>query len=105
MNVSLTNLSRPLVFLSLIKATSILTQGALQYVRKLTENPAQVTDADINSLRENGWSDGEILEINQVSAYFAYANRTVLGLGINTDGEFLGLSPGDSVDAENWKHH
>ena len=72
---------------------------------KLTENPAQVTDADINSLRENGWSDGEILEINQVSAYFAYANRTVLGLGINTDGEFLGLSPGDSVDAENWKHH
>lgn len=33
------------------------------------------------------------LEINQVVAYFAYANRTVLGLGVNTEGEILGLSP------------
>ena len=39
------------------------------------------------ALREAGWDDGEILEINQVCAYFAYANRTVLGLGCSTEGE------------------
>ena len=51
-----------------------------------------------------GWEDGEILEINQVAAYFNYANRTVLGLGINTDADILGLSPGDSADSTNWRH-
>jgi hypothetical protein len=30
---------------------------------------------------------GEILEINQVAAYFNYANLTVLGLGINMEGD------------------
>jgi uncharacterized protein YciW len=40
-----------------------------------------------------GWSDGEILEINQVAAYFNYANRTVLGLRVQIDGDIIGLSP------------
>ena len=52
----------------------------------------------------SGSSDGEILEINQVTAYFNYANRTVLGLGVNTDSDILGLSPGDSADSTNWQH-
>jgi hypothetical protein len=37
-------------------------------------------------------------------AYFNYANRTVLGLGITTDGEVLGLAPGDRTDPDNWTH-
>ncbi len=37
-------------------------------------------------------------------SYFAYANRTVLGLGVNTDGDVLGLSPGDNDDPDNWSH-
>jgi hypothetical protein len=48
--------------------------------------------------------DGEILEVNQVTAYFAYANRTVLGLGVTTEGDVLGLSPNDSDDPLNWTH-
>ncbi|MFX4219488.1 MAG: hypothetical protein ACMVO3_00070 [Thalassobaculum sp.] len=32
-------------------------------------------------MRSAGWDNGEILEINQVEAYFAYANRTVLASG------------------------
>ncbi len=60
---------------------------------------------DIDALRSAGFNDGEILEINQVTAYFAYANRTILGLGIDTDGDIIGLSPGDSSDPGNWSHH
>ncbi len=78
--------------------------AALDYVRKLTESPANISDSEIRSLRSVGWEDGEILEINQVTAYFNYANRTVLGLGINTDTDILGLSPGDSADPANWRH-
>jgi uncharacterized peroxidase-related enzyme len=78
--------------------------AVLEYVRKLTRSPAELTESDIHALRNAGWEDGEILEINQVAAYFNYANRTVLGLGINTDGDILGLSPGDSSDPDNWHH-
>jgi uncharacterized protein YciW len=67
-------------------------------------SPDAVTENDITALREAGLDDGEILEINQVSAYFGYANRTVLGLGVGTAGDIIGLSPGDSQDPDNWSH-
>lgn len=57
-------------------------RAALAYAARLTRDPQGITRADVDALREAGWNDGEILEINQVAAYFAYANRTVLGLGL-----------------------
>ena len=59
----------------------------LGYVRNLTLDPVSLTAASIDALREAGTSDGEILEVNQVAGYFAYANRVVLGLGVTLDGE------------------
>ena len=79
-------------------------QAALAYAEKLTRSPAKVTSADAQALRDAGFDDGQILEINQVVAYFAYANRTVLGLGVTTDGDILGLSPGNSANPEDWSH-
>ena len=78
--------------------------AGLIYARMLTVDPSAIDERDIDDLRESGFDDGEILELNQVSAYFAYANRTVLGLGVETDGDILGLSPGDSDDSSNWSH-
>ena len=74
------------------------------YARKLTVEPAAMVEADVATLRAAGVEDGEILEINQVTAYFCYANRTVLGLGVNTDGDIIGLSPNNSDDPEDWGH-
>lgn len=83
-------------------------QGAelagLQYASKLTLAADDITEQDIEALRESGLDDGQILEVNQVTAYFGYANRIVLGLGINTAGDIVGLSPGDSNDPVNWSH-
>jgi len=76
-------------------------QAALGYARQLTQAPGSVGPADVDKLRTAGLSDGEILEINQVTAYFAYANRTVTGLGVDTAGEILGLAPDKSED---WHH-
>ena len=78
--------------------------AGLIYVEKLTNEPSAIDLPDIDELRQSGFDDGEILEINQVSAYFAYANRTVLGLGIDTEGDIIGLSPGNSDDTTNWSH-
>lgn len=78
--------------------------AALSYARDLTCDPARVRPSAIEEMRAAGLSDGEILEINQVASYFAYVNRTVLGLGVTTAGDTLGLSPNDSSDARNWHH-
>ena len=77
---------------------------AMDYVRILTRDPAGLREEHVIQLRTAGYSDGEILEINQVSAYFGYANRTVLGLGCSTKGDILGLSPNNSNDPANWNH-
>ena len=77
---------------------------ALEYSQKLTEEPRVLEKSYIEGLRVKGFSDGEILEINQVVSYFNYANRTVLGLGCNTRGDILGLSPGNSSDPNDWSH-
>ncbi|MCP4458783.1 MAG: peroxidase-related enzyme [Cytophagales bacterium] len=78
--------------------------AGIDYSKKLTLHPSTIQEADIGTLRILGFTDGEILEINQVTSYFNYANRTVVGLGVNTDGDILGLSPNESTDPNNWEH-
>lgn len=78
--------------------------AALRYARALTLAPASLDRSLLSAMREAGLDDGEILEVNQVTAYFAYANRTVLGLGVTTDGEVLGLSPSATDDPDDWSH-
>lgn len=78
--------------------------AALKYAKKLTRKPNKLKLKHIKKLQKHGWSDGEILEINQVTAYFNYANRTVLGLGVNSKGDDIGLSPNNSDDPNDWNH-
>ena len=78
--------------------------AAMRYARKLTKTPEKISSQDIELMRKLGFSDGEILEVNQVVSYFNYANRMVLGLGINKEGDIIGLSPNDSGNIDNWSH-
>ena len=77
---------------------------ATLYAKKLTLSVANTEKKDIEELKKVGFSDGEILEVNQVVSYFNYVNRTVVGLGVNADGDILGLSPNDSNNENNWSH-
>jgi uncharacterized peroxidase-related enzyme len=79
-------------------------QAAMRYAERLTRTPQNMAEMDVKALRMAGWDDGEILEINQVTAYFCYANRTVLGLGCSTDGDIIGLSPNNNDDPDDWNH-
>ena len=77
---------------------------AMDYARQLTRDPGGMTQDIVLQLRATGYTDGEVLEINQVTAYFNYANRTVLGLGCSTKGDILGLSPNKSENPDDWSH-
>jgi uncharacterized peroxidase-related enzyme len=77
----------------------------LRYVRKLTLDPQRMVEADIAALREAGANDGEILEANQVCAYFNYSNRLLNGLGVTTAGDILGTSPPNTDSLDDWEHH
>jgi uncharacterized peroxidase-related enzyme len=62
----------------------------LQYAAKLTTEVTSMKYTDIENLKAVGCDDGEILEVNQVVAYFNYSNRILNGLGVTTEGDVLG---------------
>jgi uncharacterized peroxidase-related enzyme len=55
------------------------------YAAKLTRDPSAITVVDVDTLRAVGLTDREILDVAQAAAYFAYANRIVLGLGADLE--------------------
>lgn len=56
----------------------------LAHVAKLTKTPTEMTESDIEELRSHGLSDLDILDLNNLSAYFNYINRVVMGLGLRS---------------------
>ena len=62
----------------------------LRYARKLTLSPGGMGEADVRAMQDEGAEDGEILEINQVCAYFNYVNRALNGLGVTLEGDVIG---------------
>ena len=61
------------------------SKALLAYAAKLTLDPKEVTEDDINDLREAGLDDEEILRANLITAYFNLSNRISLGLGIELE--------------------
>ena len=57
----------------------------LNYAAKLTDRPADIFAKDIDQLRDVGFKDRAILDINQIVAYFAYVNRIADGLGVDLE--------------------
>lgn len=57
----------------------------LAYAEKLTVHPWEMQEQDVIQLRQAGFSDAAILDINQVTSYYAFANRLADGLGISLE--------------------
>ena len=51
----------------------------LNFAVKLTNEPKNIKIQDIYKLREVNFSDRDILDIVEVTAYYAYANRLAVG--------------------------
>jgi uncharacterized peroxidase-related enzyme len=58
----------------------------LKYAEKLTLTPTKMEKFDIEELKAVGFSEKDILDINQIIGYFAYVNRLADGLGVPLEG-------------------
>ena len=54
----------------------------LDYTRVLVRRPGNVTADDIARLRAQGFDDLDILDVNNLAAYYCYINRVASGLGL-----------------------
>ena len=57
----------------------------LTYAVKLTLTPGEMDRGDVAALRDAGFSDRDVLDIVEVTSYYAYANRIADGLGIELE--------------------
>ncbi len=56
-----------------------------RYAIKLTRTPHEMVESDLAPLRASGLSDRDIVDLNQVVAYFNYVNRVADGLGVELE--------------------
>jgi len=54
----------------------------LDYAAKLTKEPWRVVPRDLDKLRNVGFDDRGILQINLIASWFNYINRVADGLGV-----------------------
>jgi uncharacterized peroxidase-related enzyme len=57
--------------------------AAIRYARKLVTDPRHIVRQDVTALRDAGWGDLDILDINNIAAYYCYINRVAAGLGLH----------------------
>lgn len=55
------------------------------HAAKLTTRPTEMTEADLDVLRAVGLDDLDLLDLNNMVAYYCYINRVVMGLGIRSE--------------------
>ncbi len=60
-------------------------QVLLEYAIALTVSPRDVQRSDVDRLQDAGLSAGEVIDANQVVAYFNYVNRVAEGLGVELE--------------------
>jgi uncharacterized peroxidase-related enzyme len=58
--------------------------AVIDYAVKLTLTPGVVGEADVEALRAQGLDDVDIVDLNNMVAYYCYTNRVANGLGLKT---------------------
>jgi uncharacterized peroxidase-related enzyme len=61
-------------------------RAMLDYVAKLTAEASRITPEDLERLRQVGFEDRGILQINLIASWFNYINRVADGLGVGRAG-------------------
>jgi uncharacterized peroxidase-related enzyme len=61
------------------------SKALLTYAQKVTLRPSDVQESDLAPLRGAGLTDRDIVDANQVVAYFNYVNRIADGLGVELE--------------------
>jgi uncharacterized peroxidase-related enzyme len=84
------------------------TLAIVEYVEKLTTEPSEMTETDIQTLRKTGLSDDHILSVVMITAMFAFMNRLADGLGVEIEdekGAFVNSWLRTSESTSSWLHY
>lgn len=65
----------------------------LEYAEKMTLRPSEITEKDVQKLREAAWTDGEVLDIAAVTAYRNFITRMADALGVELTEDYKNLRP------------
>ncbi len=60
-------------------------RSMLDYVALLTEDPCNIGRKDFDKVKAAGFSEADVLDLVQVTAYFNYVNRLACGLGVELE--------------------
>ncbi|MGH9425150.1 MAG: carboxymuconolactone decarboxylase family protein, partial [Terriglobia bacterium] len=66
-------------------------EAMLGYAEKVTLRPSEVSESDVQKLRETGWSDAEILDIAAVTSYRNFITRMADALGVELPDNYRNL--------------
>jgi uncharacterized peroxidase-related enzyme len=64
----------------------------LEFVEKLTEQPAKIVDADRQGLRDAGFSDRDIWDIASTAAFFNMSNRVAAAIDMLPNPEYHAMA-------------
>ena len=67
-------------------------RAMLDFAAKLTERPAEITEADRQALRDQGFSDAGIWDVVATTSYYAMSNRMAIGVEMQPNPEYHGRS-------------
>lgn len=68
------------------------TTAMLDYAHKITANPVECSEDDIQKLRKLGFSDRAIFDIAEVAAMFNFTNRLALSTGMLPNREYHSIA-------------
>ena len=66
----------------------------VDFALKVAQDSANVSDADLDRLRSNGFTDDEIWDIGAIAAFFAMSNRLANLASIRPNDEFFAMARG-----------
>ncbi|GGN91189.1 peroxidase-related enzyme [Haloarcula pellucida] len=70
-------------------------RAMLDFAVKLTERPAEVTEADVERLEDHGFSRRAVWDVGSVAAFFNLSNRLAHLADMRPNDEFYDLGRGD----------
>jgi len=69
-------------------------QYIVEFALKVAHDSATVSDAHLDVMRENGFTDDEIWDIGAIAAFFAMSNRLANLASIRPNDEFFAMARG-----------
>jgi len=71
----------------------------LKYIKKLTETPSRMTQADAQSIYAAGWDEQAFFDVVSLCGLFNFLNRVVDGCGIVVDSDEAKATAADLIPA------